>query len=364
MMLPSPIAEPGTRKLSEVTRRVVAPASIVDSAWFDLERTFVQLGISFDSWQDGAGQLILGLDSSGKYASSVGGACLCLPRQVGKTYLIGFLVFALCKKFPGLLVLWTAHHGNTATETFSTMFGMSQRVKIRPHVRKTFNSDNHKEIIFRNSSRILFGARARGFGRGIPGVDVLVFDEAQNLPESALDDMISTLNTAPNGLPIFLGTPPTPRDASEFWLRKRARAASGESDDGVWIECGGTRVRTRVTGTNGRGRTPLTLIGRRTTACCVRRSSFRRSRGFVRAWGSGMRTRLSSRIGITVAGHVRRVWLSLCFRSRLRLTSVTRRSARRRCMRVVGLCGRCSTALVCIGSSPLFGSSLRRSGCR
>lgn len=237
-MLPSPSAEPGTRKLSEVARRVVAPSSIVDSAWFDLERTFVKLGIGFDGWQDGAGQLILGLDSSGKYACTVGGACLCLPRQVGKTYLIGNLCFALCVRFPGLLVIWTAHHGDTAAETFSAMYGMSQRQKILPHVRKTFNSDNHKEIIFRNGSRILFGARARGFGRGIPGVDVLVCDEAQNLPERAVDDMLATLNTSKNGLPIFLGTPPTPLDASDAWRRMRDDAASGESDDTVWIECG------------------------------------------------------------------------------------------------------------------------------
>lgn len=236
MPQPASVA-PGTRKLSEVARRVVRPSTAVDSAWFDLDSTFIKLGIPFDAWQDGAGQLILATDENGKYSCTVGGACLSLPRQVGKTYLIGSLAFALAVKDSGLLIIWTAHHADTAAETFKSMVAMTQRQKIAPHVRKTYDSDNHKEIVFRNGSRILFGARARGFGRGIPGVSVLICDEAQILPERAMDDMLATLNTAKNGLPIFLGTPPTPNDPSDAFRRMRDEALSGESDDIVWIEC-------------------------------------------------------------------------------------------------------------------------------
>src|SRR5690606_6142793 len=100
----------------------------------------------------------------------------------------------------------------------------------------TGNGD--EAVWFGNGSRILFGARERGFGRGFAGVDVLVFDEAQILTDKALDAMLATMNTAPNALALFMGTPPLPTDPSEAFTRMRADALSGDSDDLVWIECG------------------------------------------------------------------------------------------------------------------------------
>src|SRR5690554_7740651 len=46
------------------------------------------------------------------------------------------------------------------------------------------------------------------------------------------------MNTAPNALPLFMGTPPTPTDPSEAFRRMRSDALSGESDDILWIEFG------------------------------------------------------------------------------------------------------------------------------
>jgi hypothetical protein len=230
---------PGTRPLSDVARRLAVPVRMVDSVWFDLDSTFRKMGVEFDAWQDGAGQLILGVDEAGQYTATVEGVGMSLPRQVGKTYLIGHMMFALSVRYPGLLILWTAHHGDTSAETFTAMEGLSHKPLIAPHILKRYTSDNHKEIIFRNGSRILFGARARGFGRGIPGVDIIVCDEAQILPERAMDDMLAAMNTAKNGLAIFVGTPPKPTDPADAFKRMRAEAMADENSDGlVWIECG------------------------------------------------------------------------------------------------------------------------------
>jgi len=196
------------------------------------------MGIGFDEWQRGAGRLILAKTSDGKYAATVGGVGMSLPRQVGKTYLIGAIAFALCVDNPRLTIIWTAHHSRTAGETFLAMQGMARRSKIAPYVRRIRTANGEESIEFHNGSRILFGARERGFGRGFSGIDVLVMDEAQILTDRALDNMLATMNTAPNPLPLFVGTPPTPTDPSEAFRRMRSDAVAGTLTDGVWIECG------------------------------------------------------------------------------------------------------------------------------
>src|SRR5674476_1592859 len=101
---------------------------------------------------------------------------------------------------PGLLVIWTANHLKTSGETFLALQGLASRRRVAPFIKYVHTGSGGEEIAFHNGSRILFGARERGFGRGIPGVDVLIFDEAQILSVKALANMLATLNTSPFGL--------------------------------------------------------------------------------------------------------------------------------------------------------------------
>src|SRR5699024_7011783 len=104
------------RPLSAVARHVVAPDGIVASEWPSVRQTCHRLGWSFDGWQDGAGMLALSLRADGEYAADT--IVLSIPRQVGKTYLIACIIFALCLMKPGLLVIWTAQVKDTALQTF------------------------------------------------------------------------------------------------------------------------------------------------------------------------------------------------------------------------------------------------------
>lgn len=229
----------GTRRLSEVARHVVKPSGITATGWGSVEKVCREkLGITFDEWQAGAGRLILAKRKDGKLAAMVGGVGMSLPRQVGKTYLLAGLIFGICIHRPGTLVIWSAHHARTHGETFLAMQAFADRSKVRPYVRQVFTGSGDEEIRFENGSRILFGARERGFGRGVPGVDVLVMDEAQILSDKALENMLATMNTSAFGLGLFIGTPPRPEDNSEAFRRMRTEALSGESDNMAWIECG------------------------------------------------------------------------------------------------------------------------------
>lgn len=234
-----PPTKPGTKKLSELARKVVAPSGIVSTGWPAVRDTCVRkLGIEFDDWQDGAGRLILAKRADGKLACMIGGVGMSLPRQVGKTYLLAAIIFALCILRPGLLVIWSAHHARTHGETFLAMQAFANRSKIKPYVKDVFKGSGDEEIRFRNGSRILFGARERGFGRGIPGVDVIVSDEAQIMTDKALDAQLATMNVSDFGLAVFVGTPPRPEDPSEAFGRMRTEAWSGDLADAIWIEFG------------------------------------------------------------------------------------------------------------------------------
>jgi hypothetical protein len=214
----------------------VLPSGIVSTGWPAVRDVCAGFGVQFDVWQDGAGRAILAKRGDGTYACSVGGAVLSIPRQVGKTFLIGAIVFALCLLSPGLTVIWTAHRTRTAAETFSAMQVFAKRKKVKPHVLRVLTGSGDESIEFVNGSRVLFGSRERGFGLGFADVGVLVLDEAQRMTDTTMDDMIPTMNRAANPLYFLIGTPPRPTDPGEVFTRKRAECLSGESDDTLYIE--------------------------------------------------------------------------------------------------------------------------------
>lgn len=237
----SATTKPSTPRLSEVARHVVAPKGIVSTGWPAVEDKCLELGIRFRWWQKPIGQIILAKRADGKYASTIGGTGLSIPRQVGKTFLVGAIIFALCLLRPNLTVVWSAHRLRTAEETFKKMQAFARRKRIAPHIAKVTLGSGEECIEFINGSRIMFGARAAGFGRGFDEVDVVVYDEAQILSDAALDDMIPATNQCrqdTGALMLFMGTPPKPDDTSEVFTGMREDALSGLDEDTGWIEFG------------------------------------------------------------------------------------------------------------------------------
>lgn len=242
--MPKSATPSSTPRLSEVARHVVIPKGIVTTGWPAVEAKCAEMGVQFDGWQQGLGKVALGKRKDGKYAATVGGVVLSIPRQVGKTFFVGMILIALCLLFPGLTVVWTAHRTRTSTKTFQTMRGMALRKKVRPHLApgrsegiRTTNGE--QEIRFRNDSVIMFGAREQGFGRGFDQVDIEVFDEAQILTERAVEDMVPAANQSshPAGaLLFFMGTPPRPSDPGEEFTARRSKALSGRATNMVYVE--------------------------------------------------------------------------------------------------------------------------------
>jgi len=234
-----PRSEPDGPRLSEIARELVVPHGIVTTAWPRVVAKCAEMGVVFDSWQHGVGAIALGKRKNGKYAATVGGVVLSIPRQVGKTFLVGMIIIALCVLHPGFKVLWTAHRTRTSSMTFSSMQGMVKKKKIWPHIRTIRTANGEQEIHFTNGSVIMFGAREQGFGRGFDQVDAEVFDEAQILTAKALEDMVPAANASKQesgALLFFMGTPPRPTDPGEEFSNRRAKAMSGKSKDMVYVE--------------------------------------------------------------------------------------------------------------------------------
>ena len=216
-------------------RHAVAPAGIQTTAWPRVRQTCRNIGWGFDPWQDAVGRLILARAEGGKWAADL--SILSIPRQVGKSYLLGCIIFALCLLRPKLRVIWTSHHTATTEEMYESMKELAQHKRVAPHVTKCIALQGSRwRIQFRNGSRIDFGARERGFGRGKAKVGVLVLDEFQHISMRALSNLTPTTNTADNPLILCAGTPPAPHDNAEAFAMRRKAAIDGISQDTLYVE--------------------------------------------------------------------------------------------------------------------------------
>ena len=228
-----------TVRLSDIARRLAVPSGIVASAWPATAAKLNDLGLRFDPWQVQLARLALAKRADGLFAAGVGGIAWSMPRQVGKTFTLAGLAMAQCLLRPGLMVLWTAHQLKTSDQTFRAMLGMRSRPQVKPYTLRPSLENGDQEIPFANGSRILFGARERGFGLGFARVGIVILDEAQRLTVKALDDMVPTTNQAENPLIFLTGTPPRPTDPGEEFTRRRADALSPDPDpDAAWVEFG------------------------------------------------------------------------------------------------------------------------------
>lgn len=216
-------------------RHTVVPHGITATAWPRVAATCRNIGWRFDPWQDATGRLILAKRDGGRWAADL--SILSIPRQVGKSYLLGCIIFALCLLNPRLRVIWTSHHTATTEEMYEAMKELASHKRVAPHVLKCVALQGSRwRIQFRNGSRIDFGARSQGFGRGKARVGVLVLDEFQHITARALANLAPTTNTAANPLILCAGTPPGPQASGEAFTLRRKAALEGISDDTLYVE--------------------------------------------------------------------------------------------------------------------------------
>lgn len=215
---------------------LVLPAGIASTAFPSTEQVCLRIGIEFDPWQRDLNRCLLSKTRSGLYAADT--ALLSIPRQVGKTFDVGGVVFADSIINPGTTTVWTAHQFKVARESFNEMRAWAKSPQLKAHIDydDITTSTGNECIPFRNGSRIMFAARERGAIRGFTKVRRLVLDEGQILTERAMADLVPTMNQAVNPQVVLMCTPPKPVDPSEVVTRLRAEALAGDSDGVLYVE--------------------------------------------------------------------------------------------------------------------------------
>lgn len=228
------------RSVLAEARHLVLPEGIKTSGFPAVEATCRRIGIEFDEWQRDLNRCILAKDSSGLYAADT--VAMSIPRQVGKTFDVGALVFADSIINPGTTTVWTAHRFKVSRETFNELRMWAKSPLLAPHIEydDITTGAGNEMIPFRNGSRIVFAARERGAIRGFTKVRRLILDEAQILTEAAMSDLAPTMNQAENPQIIMMGTPPKPGDPGEVFTALRKAALDGDSEGALYAEFSAT----------------------------------------------------------------------------------------------------------------------------
>ena len=239
----------GARKGKQQPRLKLEPKrAYTDGA--DVAEFSQAYGLAPDAWQAMVLDAWLGRDEKDKFTATTCG--LSVPRQNGKNAVIEM------RELYGLVIigekiLHTAHEVKTARKAFLRLAGFFENSNSYPELAsmvKSIRKTNGQEAIElykvdRQTGKLLdevgatieFSARSRGAARGFT-VDVVVFDEAQELTEEQIEAMMSTMAAAPlgNRQEIYTGTPPSPTSPGEVFGRVRADALAKRDKHLSWHE--------------------------------------------------------------------------------------------------------------------------------
>lgn len=201
-------------------------------------------GLDLFPWQRTVLNAWLGRDENDLYTSTSCG--LAVPRQNGKNALLEVreLYGLACS---GERILHTAHQVKTVKKAFQRLASFFDNEREYPELHEMVvqirRTNGEEAIHLVNGGSIEFSARSRSAARGFT-VDVVVFDEAQELTDDQFEAIMSTMSAAPSGNRqlIFTGTPPGPSTPGEVFPRVRGIALAEEDKRQSWHEWSVTEV--------------------------------------------------------------------------------------------------------------------------
>lgn len=120
------------------------------------------------------------------------------PRRNGKTGIV------LARELGGVFIcgdkriVHSAHREDTALEAMGDFIELLENNRhLERQIMKIVSQNGHKGVKFKNGSEIRFKTRTKNSGRGLGG-DLVVLDEAFNIPEVTYAAMKPTLAAQPN----------------------------------------------------------------------------------------------------------------------------------------------------------------------
>ena len=189
------------------------------------------VGLRLDPWE--AFVLERSLDERGDRWAAFEIALL-VSRQNGKGAILEARELAGLFLLDEQLILHSAHEYKTAAEGFRRLLGLIEGSDmLRRRVRQVRTSHGEEGLELLDGARLRFIARSTGSGRGFSG-DCVILDEAQNLPDAAVEALMPTMSARPNPQLWYTFTAPDKDLAPcDHVARVRKRARRG-GDPGLF----------------------------------------------------------------------------------------------------------------------------------
>lgn len=203
------------------------------------------MGVCLDEWQQFVVHSLFEVNADGEWASTEFG--LLVARQNGKGEILVAYDLAHLFLFPRddkrrKTILHTAHEMKTTVDAFERLVGVVQaQPTLMRRVRRIYTANGKEAIELkpRNGQllgdRIRFIARSKNSGRGF-SADIIVADEAQELPAFAQDALTYTQTTIANRQQVFFGTAPSEINDAEVFEGIRDRGRGGTHERTGWME--------------------------------------------------------------------------------------------------------------------------------
>lgn len=183
--------------------RCAPPASSRASA-DDAVELAASAGLRLDDWQADFLTDALGERVDGSWAAS--SVALEVPRQNGKGSVLEARALAGLFLFGERLIIWTAHETKTSSEAFLRVQSLIRDTpRLDAEIARINRSHGEEGIELRSGQRLRFIARSRASGRGFSG-DVVILDEAFELPEPTIAALIPTMSAKPNSQTWYMSS--------------------------------------------------------------------------------------------------------------------------------------------------------------
>lgn len=196
------------------------------------------LGLSLFPWQHDVLDIWCARDELGRPAYVTCG--LDVPRQNGKNAsLEAYEVYLLV--VCGWHIVHTAHRVKTYKKSFRRLTRYFEDSRNHPEMCaevETIRRTNGEEAIYlKNGGYIEFMARTNGGGRGFDDVQLVVFDESQDLTDAQYDAIFYTMAASATGerQVLFMGTPPNEKAPGETFSRIRSSSLAGKTKRTAWL---------------------------------------------------------------------------------------------------------------------------------
>lgn len=199
-------------------------------------------GLFLDPWQAYALEASLGERYDGKWAAR--DVCLVCSRQNGKGSILEARELAGLFLFGERELIHTAHLFKTSSDHFLRIKSLiANTPDLMRQVKPRGIRESHGEegITLRSGARLRFVARSvNGSGRGFAKIDLLVLDEAYDIPRSGAKSLLPTQLAAANPQTWYTSSVEDRGENTEILLRKIEHGRAGQSPNLCFLEWSAT----------------------------------------------------------------------------------------------------------------------------